>query len=459
MFSAGFVSMLGNALMVAGILIWLIVLDLKLGLIVAATFPPLVWASVHFSGRLKVAYREARSKLSALNAFLAENLMGMKVVQLFNRQQLHLARFDRVNQWYADAQVSTVRIFAMFQPTITWCSGIAMALVIWYGAKATLHQELKLGVLVAFFSYVLSIFQPMREIADKWNVFLSGITSAERIFSILTWKLEEDIYPTLGEAKQMLPIQGHIEFKNVWFAYEGEHWVLRDFSFEMRLGSRIGVVGHTGAGKTTLISLLLRFYEPQKGQILLDGRDLRTYDRQTLRRAIGIVQQDVFLFSGSVVDNVTFWGTSGPSESDARALFDTMGLSGNPIATRRIEERASNLSMGERQILSFARAFASDPRIWILDEATANMDSGTEALLQRSLEAAARGKTTILIAHRLATVRTADQIVVLHKGALIEQGNHLDLMARNGLYARLYRYQSVAQKRSETAGAPTLTSP
>ncbi|HUP55999.1 MAG TPA: ABC transporter ATP-binding protein, partial [Bdellovibrionota bacterium] len=374
MFSAGFVSMIGNALMVVGILAWLLVLDLKLGLIVLATFPALVALSVYFSRKLKIAYRESRSKLSALNAFLAENLLGMKVVQLFNRQEIHLSRFDRVNQWYADAQIGTMRVFAMFQPTITWAQGLAMALVIAVGARAALKSELSLGVLVAFFTYVLAIFQPMREIADKWNTFLSGMSSAERIFSILAWKDEEETYPTLGEAPPMLPIQGRIEFRNVWFAYEGEHWVLKDFSCEMLPGSRIGIVGHTGAGKTTLISLLLRFYQHQRGEILLDGRDIRTYDRATLRKAIGIVQQDVFLFSGSALDNVTFWGTSGADSAEAGKFLEragrslTIGADGKPA---KLEERASNLSMGERQILAFARAFASDPRIWILDEATA----------------------------------------------------------------------------------------
>jgi ATP-binding cassette subfamily B protein len=441
MFSNGFVTIVSNILLVFGILFGLLWLNHRLGLEIAAIFPLLVAVTVYFSRRLKVAYRDARSKLSALNAFLAENLLGMRVVQLFGREKIQTERFDRINQWYADAQVGTIKVFAVFQPTITWAQGIAVSLVIWFGGRGVLHGELKPGVLIAFFSYVLSLFQPMREIADKWNTFLSGVTSAERIFSILGWKTEEELAPTLGEAKPLLPIQGHIEFRNVWFAYEGEHWVLKNFSLELKAGTRVGIVGHTGAGKTTLISLLLRFYEPQRGQILLDGRDLKSYDRATLRRAIGIVQQDVFLFSGTPLDNITFWGEVARRKPDE--LLTKLGLDPK-LASKPIEERASNLSMGERQVMAFARAYVAEPSIWILDEATANMDSGTEAELQRSLDEAARGKTTLLIAHRLSTVRTADRILVLHKGALIEQGSHAELMVVDGLYARLYRYQQAS---------------
>ena len=453
MFSAGFVSMIGNLLTVLGILIWLLILDLKLGLIAAAILPILTVASVHFSGKLRIAYREARSKLSALNAYLAENLLGMKVVHLFNRQKLHLERLDRISQWYTDAQFSSTRVFALFQPTITWCSGIAMALVIWYGGKSTVEGSLKLGVLVAFFSYVLSLFQPMREIADKWNIFLSGMASAERVFSILAWPIETEA----AAPKKLDAIRGEIVFENVWFAYDQENWVLKDFNVRIPAGSRIGVVGHTGAGKTTLISLLIRFYEPQRGRILIDGQDIREVGKAELRQRIGIIQQDVFLFSGSFRDNITFWGSQArPDLMPVQVALTQMGygkwwgetgrgpvtpLGESASGSEELLERGGNLSMGERQVLAFARALASDPGIWILDEATANMDSGSEELLQQSLDTAARGKTSILIAHRLATVRSADRILVLHKGVLVEQGRHEELVRTDGLYARLYRFQ------------------
>lgn len=445
MFSAGFVSIVSNTLMVLGILVWLLVLDLRLGLIAAAVFPILVAASVYFSKLLRGAYRDSRSRLSALNAFLAENLNGMKVVNLFNRQRLHLERFDRINQWYTDSLISTVRVYALFQPAITVASGISMALVIAFGGKAVQGGGLKVGVLVAFFSYVLTIFQPVREIADKWNIFLSGMISAERIFSILAWPTEmEDRGLKAPEVEPLGELKGHIVFENVWFAYEPERWVLKDFSLEIQPGMRVGVVGHTGAGKTTLISLLMRFYEPQRGRILLDGKDLREYDKRRLRASIGIIQQDAFVFSGAIQDNITFWRD--PQSAGAQAAREALSAMGfgrwwEGSGGWAIRERGTNLSMGEKQVLAFGRAVAARPRIWILDEATANMDSQTEHMLQQSLEKASSGRTQILIAHRLATVKAADLILVLHKGVLQESGRHGDLLAQGGLYARLYRFQ------------------
>lgn len=450
MFSAGFVSMVSNILMVIGIFVWLIVLDVRLGLIAASVFPFLIFASVYFTRLLRGAYRDSRSRLSALNAFLAENLNGMKVVNLFNRQAKHLERFERVNQWYTDSLVSTVKVYAVFQPTITLASGLSMALVIAFGGMQVQEGSLKVGVLVAFFSYVMTVFQPVREIADKWNVFLSGMISAERIFAILAWptELEERKDPG-AEVAPYEGLQGHIVFENVWFAYEThqntERWVLRDFSLEIHPGQRIGIVGHTGAGKTTLISLLTRFYEPQKGRILLDGKDLRDYDKRRLRASIGLIQQDAFVFSGSIRDNLSLWRDPGSLGAQAsRDALSGIGYShwwDERGQASTIRERGSNLSMGEKQVLAFGRAVSAQPKLWILDEATASLDSQTEEKLQAALEKISTGQTSILIAHRLATVRRADQILVLHKGVLQEHGTHEALLRAGGLYARLYRFQ------------------
>lgn len=451
MFSAGFLSMISNILTILGIAIWLIILNPKLGLIALAIFPVMMGLGVYFSKKLSVAYRDARSKLSALNAFLAENLLGMRVVFLFNRQKRHLERFDRINQWYANAQIGTVRLFAFFQPSITWCTGIAMTLVIWFGGQEALQGHIKIGILFAYFSYVLALFQPVREVADKWNTFLSGMASAERIFSILSWTPELERGSDRKAPEPPAGIRGHIVFENVWFAYEGEHWVLKDFSWEIKPGMKVGIVGHTGAGKTTLISLLMRFYEPQKGRILLDGSDLRTYEKRALRSLFGIIQQDVFLFSGSFRDNISLWkGGPGLDRADGpvRTVLRSVGHENwwEDGTETQLQERGSNLSMGEKQVVAFARALTAEPRIWILDEATANMDSDSERILGTSLERAAQNLTTLLIAHRLATVRMADEILVLHKGVSVERGTHQKLLHLNGLYARLYRYQEAQEK-------------
>ncbi|MBI2711287.1 MAG: ABC transporter ATP-binding protein [Bdellovibrio sp.] len=441
MFSAGFVSIVSNGLLVLGILIWMLVLDVKLGLIAASVFPILAWLSVYFSRQLREAYGEVRSRLSALNVFLAENFSGMKTVHLFNQQIPQLRKFDELNQKYSDAQIGSIRVFAYFQPMITLGAGVSIALLIWFGGKETVSGHLKVGVLVAYFSYVLSLFQPLREIADKWNVFLSGMTSAERVFTVLNLPTELKKEEVLHKTQPIPEIQGNIKFENVWFSYRSDRegdWVIRDLSFEIRAGEKIGIVGHTGAGKSTLIGLLLRFYEPKKGRITLDGRDLREYDKRSLRASFGLVQQDVFLFSGTFEENITFWDSS--KKQEVEHVLKELRL---PIRNLDLEmnERGSNLSMGERQVLAFARAAASKPRIWILDEATSSMDSEQEKVLQKSLTQISGGRTGIYVAHRLATIRETDRILVLHKGLLVEQGNHGDLIKRNGLYSRLYRYQ------------------
>jgi ATP-binding cassette, subfamily B, multidrug efflux pump len=436
MFSAGFVTILSNILTVVGIIIWLFWLEPRIAAVSLTIFPFLIAASVYFSGRLRVAYREARARLSAFNASLAENLMGIRVVQLFGREGRQMQKLSAINESYAQAQIGSVKVFAFFQPSITWATGISMALLISYGGRKALLPSaeggIAPGVLVAFFAYVMTLFQPIREIADKWNLFLSGMASAERIFSILEWPVEmeefKEVPPSSGTLK------GEIRFENVWFAYEGENWVLRDFSLVIRPGMRVGVVGHTGAGKSTLISLLLRFYEPQRGCIRVDGRDLRDWDRRELRSRIGMIQQDVFLFSGSVEENISLF----------RPELSRGETSHGEWERGELYERGVNLSMGERQRIAFLRARASDPDLWILDEATSNVDSGTEATIARELQDSAAGKTQLLVAHRLATVRECDLIVVLHQGELVESGIHEELVRAGGTYSRLVALQQLS---------------
>ncbi|HEX4999861.1 MAG TPA: ABC transporter ATP-binding protein [Terriglobia bacterium] len=445
MFSSGFVTMASNILLVGGIVVWLLALNLRLGLIAIAVLPFMLVATAYFSKQLRVAYREARSRLSMLNAYLAENLMGMKVVNLFNRQQAHLERFGALNQTYTEAQTRSIRAFAYLQPMITMAAGLSTGLLIWFGGNAAAFGAVQLGVLVTSFTYVLALFKPLRDVADKWNVFLAGLAAAEKLFSVLEWPVElpEDA------AGEPYALKGHIVFDHVWFAYEGERWVISDMSFEIPAGARVGVVGPTGSGKTTLIALLMRFYEPQRGRILLDGKDLREYERRRLRASFGLIQQDVFLFSGSVRSNLgLFERSANGNKREPGALLKELGLN---LDDRTLGERGGNLSAGERQLVAFARAAAADPHIWILDEATANLDSATEDALEKTLERAAESRTLLRIAHRLASTRGCDPIMVLNKGQIAEMGDHAGLMRRNGLYARLFRYQQL----TEETGAAT----
>jgi ATP-binding cassette subfamily B multidrug efflux pump len=464
MFSAGFVTILGNFLTIAGILISLFILDWRLALVTGGIFPILALASVYFSRRLREAYRASRHKLSQLNAYLAENILGMKVVQLFNREAANYKRLEKINASYATAQTGTVKVFALFQPSITLAAGLSAALVISYGGWRVSEGQLAVGILVAYFGYVQALYQPMREMAEKWNLFLSGMTAAERIFSLFDWQREEDnerstLHPRFKLQPPVRPngIRGEIRFENVWFAYRGEEWVLQDFNLHILAGQKVGLVGHTGAGKSTIIGLLLRMYDPQKGRILLDGKDLREYSRRELRSVFGVIQQEAFLFSGSVSENISLWRNLEPEvRTQTERVLANLGKKHwfDEEGARALDERGSNLSMGERQVLAFARALAQKPSLWILDEATANIDSHTEEQIGQLISEAYRGKTAVMVAHRLATVASADQIIVLNRGVIVEQGRHAELLKKEGLYARLYRYQSAVEKAESKKAQP-----
>lgn len=440
MFSSGFISMFGNLITIVALLIAMLLVHFKLGLITASVFPVMLFIAWVFSEKLRIAYRNARSKLSALNAFLAENILGMRIVHLFQKQKSHLSRYHEVNEWYAQAQIGTIRVFAYFQPTITWLSGLSMVLAIYFGGNWVKSGEIPIGTLFVIFSYSVALFQPIRELADKWNLFLSGMASADRVFSLLDWVPEPASEKTLvvNPAK----IRGKIEFRNVSFAYPSapDRLVLKNFSVVIQPGMKVGIVGHTGAGKSSFVQLLLRFYEITAGSILIDDRDVKTLSLHELRSYFGMIQQDVFLFSGSMDENIRLFETSEISdkiEKDPRlkALYENL----RSMDSTQLLERGANMSMGERQLISFFRGVLKDPPIWILDEATANMDSLTEARLDEALENVASEKTRLLIAHRLATVKDADLILVLHQGHLMESGTHAALLARRGIYSRLYQ--------------------
>lgn len=446
-FTAGFITIIGNFLVITGILIWLVVLDWRLGLLVLSVFPFLIGASVYFSRKLKLAYRSARTRLSSLNAFLSENILGMRVVQIFNRSGRQLERFRRLNEWYAEAQFLSVRVYALYQPTITLCTGVALALAIAFGGEAVTEGRIPLGTLVAFFAYVLALFQPVLEIADRWNVFLAGMTSAERLFAIVDAEPEDDLDAVdlpLPPRAELPKLRGRFKFEQVSFSYEPGTPVFRNLSFEVEEGTYVGIVGPTGSGKSSLLQLLLRFYDPQSGRIFVDGIPLAGISKRKLRDRIGLVQQEVFLFSGSLRENLFLWREKDPDLE--RRILEFAGNSRFAELLSKLDEplqeRGQNLSFGERQLVSFLRTWAGEPDVWLLDEATSSMDAETEQDLGRLLRAASRGKTTFVIAHRLATVRDADRILVLSQGEIVEDGNHEDLMKKGGLYSRLWRLQS-----------------
>lgn len=434
MFSVGFITIFGNILFIVGTLIGLLILNVRLGLMTLALMPILAWTTHHYSIRLHIAYRQWRSRISAFNAFLAETILGMRVIQLGSRERIQKERYDVLNSAYTEAHVGTVKIFAVFQPIITLFAGLATALAIIFGVKEVLQGALAVGVLVAFFSYIQALFQPIRELADKWTVVLSGVASAERIFEILDQPTELTLSDLTPEP---YIFRGHIRFENVWFAYSGENWVLKDFSGEILPGEQIGLVGHTGAGKSTLVQLLMRFYEPTRGRIFVDGKDIREYDLSRYRRSMGWVSQDVTLFSGSIRENVTLW-------DDRSSLFDLESRMAF-ISERSVGERGYNLSAGERQWIAFHRAAFLKPSIWILDEATANIDAATEANLEQWFRDGSKDHTALLVAHRLSTLKHADAIWVFEHGVCVERGSPVDLKKKGGAYAKFLHYQSLAE--------------
>lgn len=432
MFSEGVVSVFGNIAMVFGIVASLLIINVKLGLITVSVLPILIGASIFFSKKLHTAYRSARSKLSGLTAFLSENIAGVREVNIFNKQQEHMEKFDLLNRWYASSQFASVKVFALFQPLITLLSGVSMALVIYFGGLLTSQNTIEVGMFVAVTAYVVNLFQPIREITDKWNIFLSGMTAAERIYSVLDW----DVEPT-ADARGFQISRGDIEFKNVWFAYKGEEWVLKDFSIKIPYGTKVGIVGPTGAGKSSLVNLLLRFYSPQKGSITIDGVDIQKIEISTLRKFFGFVQQDVFLFSGTVSENLTFWDESIPLRG--KEYLESVNVASNDV----LNERGSNLSSGQKQVLSFLRGLHREPKIWILDEATSHMDNANEKLLQDLLDTFSNRQTSLVIAHRLATITHCDLILVLKRGELIEAGSHHGLMSSGGFYSELCKIEEL----------------
>ena len=448
MMTDGVVGLIADVGMVVGLLVYMFSINWRLALITLTVMPVLFLVLNLLRRRIRDAYRAVRLRTSRSNAYLAENLGGMRTVQLFNREARNERSFDRINLGLLDAYAEQIRWFSLFWPTVSILSAVSMAMILYYGALEIvgpgLSNTVTIGVLVAYIQFSNMFFRPLQDLSDKFNIMQAAMASSERIFGLL------DTPEQIGNRADAVPFassfQGEVAFDHVHFAYDAEDWVLRDVSFTIRPGESVAFVGHTGAGKTTIISLISRFYDVQRGAVRIDGRDVRDYDQVELRRHVGIVLQDPFLFSGTVRSNITLGDDTIPQEQVEQAArfvnahdFIARLPGGYDTAVR---ERGAGFSTGQKQLIAFARALVQNPDILlVLDEATANVDTETEELIQDALHKLMQGRTSIIIAHRLSTIQDVDRIMVMRKGKLIEEGSHVELLKEDGYYRRLYELQ------------------
>jgi ATP-binding cassette subfamily B protein len=453
LFAAGVVTMINDFFLLAVMVGLLFRIDARLALDAMAVLPFILVVTLVFRKYVRDANRKIRTAIARINAFLQEYISGMSVVQLFNREQKARAEFSKRNKDNMLAWRDAILAYALFYPAVEFLSFATIALIYWSGGIRVLNGGLTLGVLVAFTMYAQRFFRPIQDLSEKFNILQSAMAASERIFKLLDEPITIDSNPN---AKKLVSPRGEIEFRNVWFSYQNvaepadEDWVLRDVSFRLTAGQTFAIVGHTGAGKTTLISLLLRFYDIQRGQILLDGVDIRLLDLQDLRKQFGIVLQDPFLFTGTIETNVRL-GTPGITRETVEHALDEVGLGPHMQSLpegvgTEVNERGSTLSVGQRQLISFARALAHNPKFLILDEATSSVDTKTELQIREALDRLLSGRTALVIAHRLSTIQHADRILVFHKGRLREEGAHQELLAQRGIYFRLYQLQYKEQE-------------
>jgi ATP-binding cassette subfamily B multidrug efflux pump len=452
LFSSGFVMLLSDIMLIVGVISAMLLLHPGLGLWTVSVFPLMIVTMVVFSGKLRHAFRRSRDVLSKLNSFFAERMAGMPVVQLMERESFERESYLHLSQDYRERQFEGVHLYSLFHPIITILGGISVTMVIWFGPQYIAAGAIPLGTFVSFLAYAQVLYQPVRNITDRYNIFLAAMASAERIFSLIDMDEESEL--RFQKPAHPKPF-GTLEFRNVSFRYPSERNIeqteaIRNLNFSLARGQTAAIVGHTGAGKSTLISLLFRFYEPSAGSVLLGGEDLRNFPKAELRSRIGFVQQDVFLFSGSLRDNLTLISSqNGAPISDEEILKACAQTGFDRVLTRlprgldtELDEKGSNLSLGQRQILAFTRVYLQKPDILVLDEATSSVDRESEILLQQATQVLMKGRTSLVIAHRLETVRHADKILVLEKGQLMEEGDHAALMAREGgIYARFVSFQ------------------
>lgn len=440
-FSQGLAAMMGDLLQLVVILAIMFYTDWRMTLICLSTLPLLIISTYVFKEKIKSAFNEVRNAVSNLNSFVQEHITGMSIVQIFNSEEREFKKFKKINNEHRKANLRSVLYYSIYYPVAEVIQAIGIGLLVWYAAKGVIEGFTSIGVLIAFIMYIQMFFRPIRMIADRFNTLQLGIVSTSRIIKLL------DSKDHIADNGDMVPehFKGEVEFKNVWFAYEEENYVLKDISFKARHGESIALVGATGAGKSSVINLLSRFYEINAGSIYMDGIDIKEYDLHALRRHIGVVLQDVFLFSGSIRANITL-GNKDITEDQILHAAELVGALGfiqklPGGLDYDVMERGATLSVGQRQLISFIRAMVYDPQIIILDEATSSVDSETEMMIQAAIEKVLKGRTSIVIAHRLSTIQRADKILVFDKGEIKEAGNHQELLAKNGLYTYLYNVQ------------------
>jgi len=442
LFAEGVMTIAGDVFLLAAILVLMFRTSPPLTLLVLATAPLILVSGYLFSKFVRQAYRDVRQRLSQMNAFLQETLAGIRTVFAYNAQPATFRRFRELNDAFREANMRTVFCHAVFLPAVELISAIALGLIVWRGGIGTIDSSITIGTVVLFIQYTQRFFQPIKDLSDKYNIFQTAMAAAERLFKVL------DTKPVIVSPPAPVALKyfhSEVRFDHVWFAYQDEEWVLRDVSFSLQRGQTVAIVGPTGSGKSTIVSLLTRFYEVNRGAIFIDDIDIRALDLADLRRLIGVVSQDVFLFSGTILDNIRMGRHDIPAErviECARYVNAATFIEKLPHQyDYEIHERGITLSVGQKQLLALARALVFDTPILVLDEATANIDTETERLIQDALAKLLRGRTALVVAHRLSTIQKADRIIVLHHGQIREQGTHSELLAADGLYRKLYELQ------------------
>lgn len=452
LFSSGIVMVFSDVFIIVWIFVFMFFMDWKLSLVTLSVLPVLIYGTFLFRKKVRDSYRDVRFHLARLNSYMQEHVTGMNVVQIFGKEKEELHKFAGINEDYKQVNIKSVFYYAVFYPSVEFLSSLAVALIVWYGGGEIVSGTLSIGVLFAFIQFTEMFFRPIRDLSEKYNILQTAMASSERIFKLFD---TDTMIKEPENPQELKKVNGEIEFKNVWFAYNGNDYVLKDVSFNISPGQTIAIVGATGAGKTSIINILTRFYDIQKGEIKLDGIDIRNFRKKDLRKFISIVLQDVFLFSGTIKSNINL---DNPDIAEEQLIEAARSVGAHRFIEtlpgkydEEVKEKGATLSVGQKQLLSFARALAYDPQILILDEATSSVDTETELLIQRAIQKLLVGRTAIVIAHRLSTIQNADKILVMHKGELREMGTHQELLAKRGIYYRLYQLQYKDQEVTKSA--------